>query len=136
MESIRVKDVLETLNRPLPQTIHVVLKDATLKEVLDTLYTHHILSAPVVDYQSNILGFIDVLGVLEFLVQVVSEPIQSRVTPMSASLRSDDMDMIIRRSERFDTSSVLSEVIPSSLSHPPFLPFESSCPLLFASLFT
>lgn len=124
METATVRDVLS--HQQLPAQIHVVSKTATVKEVLDTLYRHHILAAPVVDFESKCEGLIDVLDVLSFLLQVASEPVESRVSPLSTTLHNDDMDMLVQRSERFNTTNVATGVCSSLLPPPPppFLPLK------------
>ena len=81
-----------------------------MREVLETLYKHNILSAPVIDFESKCEGLVDVLDVLAFLLQVAAEPVQSRVSPISTSLSSDDMDMLLQRSERFNATNIASGV--------------------------
>ncbi|ELR21973.1 CBS domain containing protein [Acanthamoeba castellanii str. Neff] len=126
METATVRDVLS--HQQLPAQIHVVSKTATVKEVLDTLYRHHILAAPVVDFESKCEGLIDVLDVLSFLLQVASEPVESRVSPLSTTLHNDDMDMLVQRSERFNTTNVATGVNLSTRN--PFLPCTLGAPLI------
>jgi CBS domain-containing protein len=122
METATVRDVLA--HQQLPAQIHVVTKNASVREVLETLYRHNILSVPVVDFESKCEGLIDVLDVLAFLLKVAAEPVQSRVSPVSTTLHNDDMDMLLQRSERFDATSVASEV-RSSPPLPSYLERES-----------
>lgn len=110
MESATVRDVMVSAGHAVPMQIHVVTKAATVREVLETLYRHHIHAVPVIDFDSNCEGLVDILDVLAFLLQVASEPIQSRVTPLSTSLKHDDMDMLLERSDRFNAANVLKEV--------------------------
>jgi CBS domain-containing protein len=113
METATVRDVLS--HQTLPAQIHVVTKAATVKELLDTLFRHHIISAPVIDFESKCEGFVDVLDVLAFLLKVASEPVESRVSPVSTTLHNDDIDMLVQRSDRFCMANIASEVHSPSL---------------------
>ncbi len=59
------------------------------------------VTAPVVRPDGLAAGFVDWLDILGHLIEVVSESKQSRVTPASRSLTTDDMSMIMERANSF-----------------------------------
>jgi CBS domain-containing protein len=128
MEGATVRDVLIASGQELPIKIHVVTTAATVREVLETLYHHHIHAVPLIDFEFKCEGMIDILDVLAFLLKVTSEPIESRVTPYSTHLKNDDLDMLIARSDKFNTANVAKEVNLSTRN--PFLPCTLGAPLV------
>jgi len=129
MDNATVKDVLLAGGRhELPMKVHVVTKAAPVKEVMETFYRYHIHAVPVIDFESRCEGLVDILDVLSFLVQVTTEPLLSRVTPLSTHLRTDDLGMLVERSGRFNAANVVERVNQSTKN--PFLPCTLGAPLL------
>lgn len=79
-------------------TVHAV---DSLSSVIRALGGAHIFSAPVIRKDGMAAGFVDWLDVLGHLIEVVSSEKQSRVTPASRSLTTDDMSMIMDRANEF-----------------------------------
>jgi len=121
MDTAKVSDVSQE------RTLHVIRKDNTVQQALESLYRHHITSLPVVDYASNCLGFLDILDILSFLVRVTAEPLESRVTPVSQSLKTDDLDLLFERSIKFNCAAVEKAI---HFSRNPFLPCTYEAPLV------
>lgn len=103
MQKLKLDNFLEDAVK-----VHTVPADTTLKSVLQLLYRFNIRSLPVVSptISQVYLGWIDTLSILDFLVKIVTEPKQSGVTPVSESLTTDDMELLLERSNEWNIAKV------------------------------
>jgi len=92
----------------------------TLTQVIRTLGQAHIFSAPVIRQDGLAAGFVDWLDILGHLIEVVSEEKQSRVTPASRSLTTDDMSMIMDRANNFALRTVEGKALPNKSKKDPW----------------
>lgn len=78
----------------------------TVHDCLEKLAAKKITSAPVLDSNGILLGFVDVLDILAFLVKVATKPLADSNVGESSSLKSDDVLMLARRTKDFNLRSV------------------------------
>ena len=85
--------------------------------------------APVVRKDGLAAGFVDWLDILGHLIEVTSEEKQSRVTPASRSLTTDDLSMIMERANEFSLRSVAGKQVSNKSRKDPWKTVKSSDPL-------
>eukprot|EP00005_Dracoamoeba_jomungandri_P002054 CAMPEP_0174253514 /NCGR_PEP_ID=MMETSP0439-20130205/2875_1 /TAXON_ID=0 /ORGANISM="Stereomyxa ramosa, Strain Chinc5" /LENGTH=312 /DNA_ID=CAMNT_0015334569 /DNA_START=20 /DNA_END=958 /DNA_ORIENTATION=- len=111
-----------------PQTISTVSSSDSVAAILDTLFKHHYHSAPVVEDDGNCTGFVDLVGILSFLVRVCGEVKHSKNVPISTDLKHDDMNMLYERAKEFFYAKE-DDVATLSKYKLPFLPCTIGAPL-------
>jgi predicted transcriptional regulator len=87
------------------QKLIVLSPNQTVHEALSIFNQHQIISAPIID-NNNVLGFIDILDILAFLVKVSAKMMHDTEAGDSHSLSTDDMKMLSRRSKEFKLTQV------------------------------
>jgi len=99
---VQIKDLLPTRNL-------IILSDNdTVADALTKFNQNRISSAPVIGYggKHDILGFVDVLDLLTFLVKVSTKTLTTTSYGESRSLTTDDMRLIMKRNKDFKVSAV------------------------------
>jgi len=116
-----VKDLLKT-----QWLVTLSVKDS-INKALEKLSVNKITSAPVVDEDGKIYGFVDMMDLLSFLVNKVAHP---TFTPKvySTSLTLEDMDNLVKKSAQFEVSSLL-DVVDTIQRYEHYYPLEETQPL-------
>ncbi|KAL6073818.1 cell separation during budding [Balamuthia mandrillaris] len=109
------------------KTIHVVKRDDTIGQVLDTLYKYDITAVPVIDYESKVHGMLDNLDLLAFLVNITSQGKR----PVSQVLAREDLEQFYETSKNWTLSTVDQgkSVLESLGQRNPWLPCTTGVPL-------
>jgi len=99
------------MNTPLSQLIvgqqlTTLHPNDTVHDCLEKLAATNITSAPFLDSNGVLLGFVDILDILAFLVKVATKPLADSNVGESSSLKSDDVLMLARRTKDFNLHSV------------------------------
>jgi len=94
----------------------------SVESALEKLAAKNITSAPVLDDHNKIWGFVDVVDLMMFLVKIATKEQQSKVTPPSTSLSTDDIGMIAKRSGEFALSSLIQVLSTDQPRHDPYYP--------------
>ena len=97
-----------------------VSSDDEIGKVIKVLGENGIYSCPVVRKDGLAAGFVDWLDILGHLIHVVSESKQSRVTPASRSLTTDDFAMIMERADEFSLRTVESRRLANASTKNPW----------------
>jgi len=79
--------------------------DFTVEEALQILGQYNISSAPLF-IQNKVVGFIDVLDLLAYLVSVCTKPLMDVMVGESRKLSSDDLQMVKKRTKDFELKNV------------------------------
>ncbi len=79
-----------------------------------------LLAAPVIRKDGLAAGFVDWLDILGHLIEVVSETKQSRVTPASRALTTDDFSMIMERANEFALRTVAGKRLTNKSKRDPW----------------
>lgn len=109
--------------------IIAVHTDDTVTQVIRALGENGIFSAPVVRKDGLAAGFVDWLDILGYLVDVVSETKQSRVTPASRSVTTDDFSMLMERANEFALRTVASKHLSNKSKTDPWRSVKVDDPL-------
>jgi CBS domain-containing protein len=72
----------------------------TVGDALDMFAKHNISGAPLLD-DTTAVSFIDVVDIVCFLMEKLREPKESRITPTSTSLDTDDLSIMFARADEF-----------------------------------
>jgi len=123
--SVLVKDLLKH-----QWLVTLSVKDS-INKALEKLSVNKITSAPVVDENERIYGFLDVMDLLTFMVNQVTQPTNTPRLSTSRSLTMEDMDSLTKRSAQFEVSSLL-DVVDSVQHCEPYYPLEETQPLKVA----
>jgi len=99
----KVKDLVEK-----EQKVICVTELASVEEVISTLSKNHIHGVVVMDVSSNLLGFIDYLDILAFLLEDISKQAVSSGGAISDNIKSDDLNQLMKRASRFKAANILS----------------------------
>jgi len=105
MQNLKVKDLALSIGK-----VTTVSSTDTVKTVLSRLNFDHIISAPVVDANNQIVGFIDVLDLVAYLILVTHRPESSGTSYVSGNITTDDLDMLYKRGADFNLTQ-LNELI-------------------------
>jgi len=112
MQNIRLREIIS------PRKVVTVSPNQTTQDVLSLMSMHHISSVPVVDEDHRtLLGFVDVLDILAFLVNTSSKPLTDVGVGESRSLTTDDLLMIHKKTNDFKMAQVV-ELIDISKRNP------------------
>jgi len=106
----------------------LITLDATenLHSVLQKLAQNNIISAPVKE-GANTIGFVDVLDILSYLITETSKGLYKADSGDSITLKSDDMDVMKKRSKDFNLGHIR-DIINASKRNP-FLTIREEQPL-------
>jgi len=115
--TIKIQDLVKTQY----EVITLRTKDS-VEVALEKLSSKNFTSAPVLDDNNKIWGFIDVVDIMLFLVKVTTKEQHSRVSPPSTSLSTDDIGVIAKRSGEFALSSLLQVLSTDQPRHDPYYP--------------
>jgi CBS-domain-containing membrane protein len=121
MQDIRLRDIVS------PRKVVTVSGNQTAQDVLNLLSMHHISAVPVMnDDHRAVMGFVDVLDILAFLVKTSSKPLSDTGVGESRSLTTDDLLMIHKRTKDFKMAQVTELIgkIESVNFSPIFRPIE------------
>ncbi len=121
MDNAKVSDILssDTL-----EAIHVLTKTSTIDQALNVMYKHQIHSMPIIDFESNCLGLLDVLDILTYLVRVAKQ--QGPATAEDDEV--EDLDKLFQRANQFNLGQVDQQINISTRN--PFLPCTKGAPLI------
>jgi len=112
MQDIKLRDIVS------PRKVVTVSGNQTAQDVLNLLSMHHISAVPVMsDDHRTVMGFVDVLDILAFLVKTSSKPLTDTGVGESRSLTTDDLLMIHKRTKDFKMAQV-TELIDLSKRNP------------------
>jgi len=103
-EEFKVFDLIQD-----EQKVLAVTENATVEDVIRILSTNHIHSVPVTDSLSNdLLGFVDYLDVLAFLLDDIAKQSVSSGGSFSETVRTDDLNQLMKRASRFKAANIIS----------------------------
>jgi len=101
MQNLKVKDLALVIKK-----VTTVSSTDTVKTVLSRLNFDHIISAPVVGPNNQIVGFIDVLDLVAFLIQIAHRPESSGISYVSGNITTDELDMLYKRAADFNLTQL------------------------------
>jgi predicted transcriptional regulator len=102
--------------------IHL-LPDETVESAFEKLYHHRITCAPILENKQSIIGLVDILDLMTYLVKVCTKPLTDTYVGESRKITTDDMSMIRKRSADFRLASV-KDVVDYSKRNPILFLFE------------
>jgi CBS domain-containing protein len=108
--------------------VYLKTKDS-VNSALAKLAEANITSAPVVSDDGKIHGFVDVVDLLLFLVKICTKQQESKVSPPSTKLTTDDMGIIAKRSSEFYLSSLFEVLADNQLRHDAYYPLHYNAAL-------
>jgi len=98
--NVQLKEVLT------PKKLVNLQLHETLQDVLEKFAKYNISSAPIMGDSQVVIGFVDVLDILTFLVKTCYKTLTNTSTGESRSLTTDDLAMIFKRNKDFKLKQV------------------------------